>query len=431
MIKQLEIENFRCFGQSTLSGFERVNLIGGQNNSGKTAFLEALYLNCSPRAETVMKLRGISKETILTFPERAWSGLFLDHDNRRAIKVRYFDQDDIYPELHLLQFSSYSETQNYIRSRIEKLEKSLKHNNSRRQVLVIRPIKQTLTDEELESLNYLELVTKFDIKEINSLQSFERELSNYSEVLHSALYIAFYQNERYIGSSHILISPNIKLVGRKKTIERNSDSQVNAIISSTNKELEDYPLLPSSFISASERASNSYLAEQYDKCYLQGYSDKVKEAFHIIDPSITEIRTLTSGEPMIYLSRKNQRPMSITLFGDAMNRVAHFALELINNQAGILLVDEIENGIHHSHQKQLWQWLFALAVELDVQIFATTHSLEMLTAFKEAAMGTQYESEVAYFEFVRHVKTGEIIGIKHKVDELDYALSHDGEIRGE
>jgi len=68
---------------------------------------------------------------------------------------------------------------------------------------------------------------------------------------------------------------------------------------------------------------------------------------------------------------------------------------------------------------------------LDVQIFATTHSLEMLTAFKKAAMGTQYESEVAYFEFARHVKTGEIIGIKHKVDELDYALSHDGEIRGE
>jgi|GEM_PF-2727402 hypothetical protein len=36
MIQQLEIENFRCFGKSTLSGFERVNLIGGQK-------LEARY----------------------------------------------------------------------------------------------------------------------------------------------------------------------------------------------------------------------------------------------------------------------------------------------------------------------------------------------------------------------------------------------------
>jgi len=398
--------------------------------------LEALYLNCSPRAETVMKLRGISKETILTFPERAWNGLFLNHDNQHAIKVRYkvryFDHDDIYPELHLLQLSSYSETVNYINTRIGKLQKSIQHTNSRQSALFHKKLAKQLTDEEQSELSKLITSDRSSIiQEIEGLQRFERELSNYSEVLRSVLHIAFYQSEQYIGSSHILISPNIKLVGRKKTIERNSDSQVNAIISSTNKELEEYPLLPSSFISASERASNSYLAEQYDKCYLQGYADKIKEAFHLIDPSITEIRTLTSGEPMIYLSRKNQRPMSIALFGDAMNRVAHFALELINNQAGILLVDEIENGIHHSHQKQLWQWLFALAVELDVQIFATTHSLEMLTAFKEAAMGTQYESEVAYFEFARHVKTGEIIGIKHKVDELDYALSHDGEIRGE
>jgi AAA15 family ATPase/GTPase len=37
MIFDLEIENFRCFGKSYLSGF-------GQINVGKTAFLEALYL---------------------------------------------------------------------------------------------------------------------------------------------------------------------------------------------------------------------------------------------------------------------------------------------------------------------------------------------------------------------------------------------------
>jgi predicted ATP-dependent endonuclease of OLD family len=374
MIKQLKIENFRCFGKSTLSGFERVNLIGGQNNSGKTAFLEALYLNQSPLAATVMRMRGINKETILAFPERAWNGLFLNHDSKRLGKIISNVDDNSIPVILQLSF----------------------HYSSQPDIINKYDIGFDITE---------------DLREIRQICSSFAHSENY------ILELSYQANTEETPLVLALISSidngtkNIKL-GRKPS---NKVAELQSI----------------SFISATEKASSRYLAEQYDKCYLQGYDEKVKDAFHIIDPSITEIRTLMSGEPTLYLSRKNQRPMSIELFGDAMNRVAHFALEPINNQAGILLVDEIENGIHHSHQKQLWQWLFALAVELDVQIFATTHSLEMLTAFKEAAMGTQYESEVAYFEFARHVKTGEIIAIKREIDNLDYALERNKGIRGE
>mgnify|MGYP006193319713 FL=1 len=44
MIKDIEISNFRCFEHTKIEGFERVNLIGGKNNSGKTALLEAIFL---------------------------------------------------------------------------------------------------------------------------------------------------------------------------------------------------------------------------------------------------------------------------------------------------------------------------------------------------------------------------------------------------
>jgi AAA domain, putative AbiEii toxin, Type IV TA system len=372
MIKQLEIENFRCFGKSTLSGFERVNLIGGQNNSGKTAFLEALYLNCSPRAETVLNLRGIGRETALSFPERVWNGLFLDHDSSCLIKIISNADSDDTPMI---------------------LELSYRYSSR--------------TDMFNEYGDIFDITT--DLEGVDITGNVFASSKNY------ILELLLYQENTKV------IQPLIASI----------DNGVNRIKLGKKLSNEVSKLQPISLISATEKASNRYLAEQYDKCYLQGYDEKVKEAFHLIDTSITEIRTLMSGEPTIYLSRKNQRPMPIGLFGDAMNRVAHFALELINNKAGILLIDEIENGIHHSHQKQLWQWLFALAVELDVQIFATTHSLEMLTAFKEAAMGTQYESEVAYFKFTRHVKNQEIITIKREIDNLDYALSRDKEVRGE
>jgi AAA15 family ATPase/GTPase len=43
-IKDIEIKNFKCFEDFRAEGFGRVNLIGGKNNVGKTAFMESLYI---------------------------------------------------------------------------------------------------------------------------------------------------------------------------------------------------------------------------------------------------------------------------------------------------------------------------------------------------------------------------------------------------
>ena len=52
-IKNIEIKNFKCFEDFKAEGFGRVNLIGGKNNVGKTAFMEACYLS---QVDTLGKL---------------------------------------------------------------------------------------------------------------------------------------------------------------------------------------------------------------------------------------------------------------------------------------------------------------------------------------------------------------------------------------
>ena len=48
LLTEIEIKNFKCFENFKADGFKKVNLIGGKNNVGKTAFMEALFLNaCS------------------------------------------------------------------------------------------------------------------------------------------------------------------------------------------------------------------------------------------------------------------------------------------------------------------------------------------------------------------------------------------------
>jgi len=44
-IRNIEIKNFKCFDNFKAEGFGRVNLIGGKNNVGKTAFMEACSIN--------------------------------------------------------------------------------------------------------------------------------------------------------------------------------------------------------------------------------------------------------------------------------------------------------------------------------------------------------------------------------------------------
>jgi len=46
-VEQIRIKNFRCFDFLKVENLKRINLIGGDNNVGKSAFLEALELSAS------------------------------------------------------------------------------------------------------------------------------------------------------------------------------------------------------------------------------------------------------------------------------------------------------------------------------------------------------------------------------------------------
>jgi len=46
-LQQIQIKKFKCFDDFEADGLGRVNLIGGKNNVGKTAFMEACFVNVS------------------------------------------------------------------------------------------------------------------------------------------------------------------------------------------------------------------------------------------------------------------------------------------------------------------------------------------------------------------------------------------------
>jgi len=78
-------------------------------------------------------------------------------------------------------------------------------------------------------------------------------------------------------------------------------------------------------------------------------------------------------------------PLPLGSLGNGMLRVLSIALALANAKDGMVLIDEVENGIHYTVQHELWNLIFRLARQLNIQVFATTHNWDCIEAFQKAA----------------------------------------------
>ena len=71
--------------------------------------------------------------------------------------------------------------------------------------------------------------------------------------------------------------------------------------------------------------------------------------------------------------------------GDGATRLFGLAVAIANSVDGFLLIDEAENGLHHTLQHQFWQLIMRAAEEHNVQVVATTHSWDCIRGFASAA----------------------------------------------
>lgn len=190
--------------------------------------------------------------------------------------------------------------------------------------------------------------------------------------------------------------------------------------------------IPVAHVLSKEPPSNQqFLVSSYSKFDIEGISHYILEGFHAIDLTIKEIKVISLNEPNLYLKRENEPLMPIELFGDAMRRVARITIAMLGARNGIVLIDEIENGVHYTNQSKIWELIFKLAQQFNVQVFATTHSKEMAQAFNQVALENNFENEAKYIEMARHGKTKKLIGMTMEMNILKHKLDYNKAFRGE
>ena len=118
--------------------------------------------------------------------------------------------------------------------------------------------------------------------------------------------------------------------------------------------------------------------------------------------------------------------MPLTQTGQGVNRLMSILADIIGESPDVLLIDEIENGLHHSVQQQIWTGLAEAAEKLNVQIFATTHSNECLRAANNAFQSRpNYDFSVIQLFRVKSGVQGRVLDKRH----IEAAISGDIDLR--
>lgn len=147
---------------------------------------------------------------------------------------------------------------------------------------------------------------------------------------------------------------------------------------------------PCIFLDPFSSRSTSQLAALWDSIALTDAEKQVVTALQIISPDIEAVSMIGSesgsrSRTAIAKNRTYPNPVPLRTFGDGVNRLFGIILSLSCAKGGVLLVDEIENGLHHSILTKVWAVIFQMARSLNVQVFATSHSWNCIESFQEAA----------------------------------------------
>lgn len=368
MYKSIEISNFRCFEKLSIPNLERVNLIVGKNNIGKTALLEAIFLHCgSVNPELALRInafRGIESVKIELPPwtETPWDSLFSDFDTAKTIEIKGQNSGS---GLRLLKIR--------ILKKPNELSKLRSHS-----------LGHKLAETKDEPTTYVSIL---GTTEAAKVLEFSLEQKSYSQ-------------KTYMVIDH--------------------------------KGLRTEPFPPPPPFPAFFQASNSKIphievAQRFGQLELKGKSEILLEALRIIEPRLKRLFVVVQGiEPILHGDIGTEHPIPLPLMGEGMVKLANIILHIGNAPDGVFLIDEIENGLHHSVLEKVWTAIAEAAREFNTQIFATTHSLECIVAAQEAfSKSKKYD-----FRLIRLERVDETIrAVTYDRNTLETAISSELEVR--
>jgi predicted ATP-dependent endonuclease of OLD family len=365
-LDSLEITNFRAFRHLKIEKLGRVNLIVGKNSVGKTTLLEALDL----------------------FANRGVPALIC--------KILEGRDENVRPPTF-----SFSAANNKIQFAVIKqlFHGKPKLNDTESAIITVR-------NTQKQSLEIA--VTWYNVKEGSNgnkklvrLQVYDRVItSNQSPFLELRL------------NNDLILQSQLDIAGTEEISFLRT------------------PRIPSLFVPATNSARSEF-EWTWDSIVLTPQEEQLLAILKVINPKIEKVNVIANPLnpsrriPMVKLA-EIEEPVPLRSLGEGVYRIFIISLALVSTKNGLLLLDEFENGLHYSIQYDLWKLIFQVARQLNVQVFATTHSWDCIEAFTKAAIEDKQDEGM----LIRLTNNeGDIVATVFDENELGIATREQIEVR--
>lgn len=174
----------------------------------------------------------------------------------------------------------------------------------------------------------------------------------------------------------------------------------------------------------SPRYDSSASVEGLKNIYLNKDEAFLSDALRILEPDAKDPIFM---ENVMLVDAGLSARIPINLMGDGIRKIVSFLTSIYACKDGVLLIDELSNGFHYSVMKPMWEIVFKAAERNNVQIFATTHDIDSIRGFKEAAKNTNTDYASAFK--LHKMENGELRNYHYSFDQLDNAIQQEIEIR--
>jgi hypothetical protein len=369
ILDSLEIRHFRAFRHLQIERLGWVNLIVGKNNVGKTCLLEALWLYASRGSLLTMQKLLESRDEGRRLPT-------LGGGERQERAARYLF---------------------YSRKDLGKHPKPIQ----------IGPVNSPQETLSIEVIWYTERVEQSGQRRLELLPAGTRDTTG-------------------------ILIPGLDIkLGTQIVLRYPLEIDIPDISRFTMP--EKFKEIPSISIPANG-LDKEQVSLLWDKIALTDLEQDVLASLHIIAPQVERVNLVGShkgdGEriPMAKMGGLTD-PLPLRSLGEGMNRLFGVALALVNARDGMLLIDEIDSGLHYSVQPELWRLIFQAARRLNVQVLATTHSWDCIEAFQQASQKDAQGEGMLISLREKKDEPGQVVAILFDAQELSVATREQIEVR--
>lgn len=144
-----------------------------------------------------------------------------------------------------------------------------------------------------------------------------------------------------------------------------------------------------------------------------------------LEPNIADLRLNEVG--LLEADIGLPRLLPANLMGGGLVKFLSVALAFFDARNGFVLIDEIEDGLHHTAQQSIWKAMLSWAQDLNVQVFVTTHSWDTIGAFKDSLDTSLFQPHATLFRIER--KDEYFRAVEYTRDNLAEALDSRWEVR--